>query len=125
MTKKLFINIPLDDKKTFQTFQKGYTTGVFQFESGGMKRYLKQLKSTELEDIIAMVSLYRPGPIEFIPDFIGIGIDILNPVQPKATHMDTYQLKKEFGKEICNCIEHTRTLSEVEVFLNDAPSFFA
>jgi len=63
-------NIPLDDKKTFKTFQDGHTTGVFQFESGGMKRYLKQLKSTELEDIIAMVSLYRPGPIEFIPDFI-------------------------------------------------------
>jgi DNA polymerase III subunit alpha len=64
-------NIPLDDKKTFDLFQQGDTTGVFQLESGGMKRYLKQLKPTELEDIIAMVALYRPGPMEFIPDFIG------------------------------------------------------
>ncbi|MBT7228089.1 DNA polymerase III subunit alpha, partial [Candidatus Parcubacteria bacterium] len=64
-------NLPLEDKKTFELFQEGSTTGVFQFESGGMKRYLKQLKPTELEDIIAMVSLYRPGPMEFIPDFIG------------------------------------------------------
>lgn len=63
-------NLPLDDKKTFELFQAGKTTGVFQLESGGMKRYLKQLQPTELEDIIAMVSLYRPGPMEFIPDFI-------------------------------------------------------
>ncbi|MCD4760972.1 DNA polymerase III subunit alpha, partial [bacterium] len=63
-------DIPLDDKKTFDLFQAGETTGVFQLESGGMKRYLKQLKPTELEDIIAMVALYRPGPMEFIPDFI-------------------------------------------------------
>lgn len=63
-------NLPLDNKKTFELFQAGKTTGVFQLESGGMKRYLKQLKPTELEDIIAMVSLYRPGPMEFIPDFI-------------------------------------------------------
>jgi len=63
-------NIPLDDKATFELFQKGDTTGVFQLESGGMKRYLKQLKPTTLEDIIAMVALYRPGPMEFIPDFV-------------------------------------------------------
>ncbi len=63
-------NIPLDDKKSFTLLQRGETTGVFQLESGGMKRYLKQLVPTELEDIIAMVSLYRPGPMEFIPDFI-------------------------------------------------------
>ncbi len=72
-TKKIKIDIdhlPLDDKKTFDLFQKGETTGVFQLESGGMKRYLKQLRPTELEDIIAMVALYRPGPMEFIPDFI-------------------------------------------------------
>lgn len=62
--------IPMDDKKTYKLFQKGETTGIFQFESGGMKRYLKQLKPTEFEDIIAMVSLYRPGPIQFIPDYI-------------------------------------------------------
>ncbi|MGC9046874.1 MAG: DNA polymerase III subunit alpha [Minisyncoccia bacterium] len=62
--------IPLDDKKTFELFQRGDTTGVFQLESNGMKKYLKELKPTELEDIIAMISLYRPGPIELIPHYI-------------------------------------------------------
>jgi DNA polymerase-3 subunit alpha len=62
--------LPLDDKKVFELFQKGETTGVFQFESGGMKRYLKQLKPTSIEDIIAMVALYRPGPMELIPQYI-------------------------------------------------------
>ncbi len=62
--------LPLDDSKTFKLLQQGNTTGVFQLESAGMKRYLKQLKPNELEDIIAMVALYRPGPMEFIPDFI-------------------------------------------------------
>lgn len=62
--------IPLDDKKTLKLFQKGETTGVFQFESGGMKRYLKELRPSEFEHIIAMVALYRPGPMEWIPDFI-------------------------------------------------------
>lgn len=63
-------NIPLDDKKAFKLFQDGETTGVFQFESSGMKRYLRELKSTDIEDIIAMVALYRPGPMEWIPDYI-------------------------------------------------------
>jgi len=62
--------IPLDDKKTFELFQKANTTGVFQLESSGMKRYLQQLKPTQFEDIIAMVALFRPGPMEFIPEFI-------------------------------------------------------
>ncbi|MFZ5365118.1 MAG: DNA polymerase III subunit alpha [Patescibacteria group bacterium] len=62
--------IGLDDKKTYDLFQKGATTGVFQFESGGMKRYLRQLKPTTFEDIIAMVALYRPGPMQFIDSFI-------------------------------------------------------
>ena len=62
--------IPLEDKMTFELFQRGETTGVFQFESSGMKRYLRELKPTELEDIIAMVALYRPGPMEWIPDYI-------------------------------------------------------
>lgn len=64
-------DLPLDDQKTFDLLQKGDTTGVFQLESSGMKRYLKQLKPTVFEDIIAMVALYRPGPMEWIPDFIG------------------------------------------------------
>ena len=63
-------NIPLNDKATFRLFQRGDTIGVFQCESEGFRRYLKQLKPTELEDIIAMVALYRPGPIQFIPDYI-------------------------------------------------------
>ncbi|MBU1178052.1 DNA polymerase III subunit alpha [Patescibacteria group bacterium] len=62
--------IPLDDKKAYELFQKGQTTGVFQFESAGMKRYLKQLKPTEFEDLIAMVALFRPGPMDWIPDYI-------------------------------------------------------
>lgn len=62
--------IPLNDKKTFELLQAGLTTGVFQLESGGMTRNLKDLKPTELEDIIAMISLYRPGPMELIPDYI-------------------------------------------------------
>ncbi len=64
-------NLPLDDAKTFALLQDANTTGVFQLESAGMKRYLKMLKPTEIEDIIVMVSLYRPGPMEFIPDYIG------------------------------------------------------
>jgi len=63
-------NIPLDDKKTFALLQKGETTGVFQLESSGMKRYLKDLKPTVFDDIVAMVALYRPGPMQFIDDFI-------------------------------------------------------
>jgi len=63
-------NIPLDDKETFKLLQKANTTGVFQLESDGLKRYLRQLKPTEFEDIVAMVALYRPGPIQFIPDYI-------------------------------------------------------
>ena len=63
-------DIPLDDEKTFELFQRGDTTGVFQLESAGMKRYLKELKPTVFDDIIAMVALYRPGPMQFIDDFI-------------------------------------------------------
>ncbi|MBI4232483.1 DNA polymerase III subunit alpha, partial [Candidatus Peregrinibacteria bacterium] len=63
-------SVPLDDKKTFQLLQKADTTGVFQLESGGMRRYLKQLKPTEFDDIVAMGALYRPGPMEWIPNYI-------------------------------------------------------
>jgi DNA polymerase-3 subunit alpha len=62
--------IPTNDRKTYALMARGETTGVFQLESAGMKRYLKGLKPTEFEDIIAMVSLYRPGPMEWIPDYI-------------------------------------------------------
>jgi DNA polymerase-3 subunit alpha len=62
--------IPIDDKKTFELLSNGETTGVFQLESAGMKRYLRELKPDKFEDIIAMVSLYRPGPMKWIEDFI-------------------------------------------------------
>jgi DNA polymerase III subunit alpha len=63
-------NLPLDDKKTFDLFSNGETTAIFQFESTGMKRYLKDLEPNRLEDLIAMNALYRPGPMEYIPKFI-------------------------------------------------------
>ncbi len=62
--------LPLDDEKTFALLQRGDTTGVFQLESSGMRRYLKDLKPTVFEDIIAMVALYRPGPMDLLPSFI-------------------------------------------------------
>lgn len=62
--------IPIDDKKTFELLSRGDTTGVFQLESAGMKRYIRELKPDRFEDIIAMVALYRPGPMQWIEDFI-------------------------------------------------------
>ncbi|MEK7561152.1 MAG: DNA polymerase III subunit alpha [Patescibacteria group bacterium] len=62
--------IPLADAATYRIFQKGQCMGIFQFESAGMRRYLKELKPTVLEDLIAMVALFRPGPMELIPSFI-------------------------------------------------------
>jgi len=63
-------SLPLDDEKTYKLLQEGNSTGIFQMESDGFKRYLKQLKPTQLEDMIAMVALYRPGPMELIPEYI-------------------------------------------------------
>lgn len=63
-------HIPMDDAKTFDLLQKGDTTGVFQLESAGMRRYIRELKPERFEDIIAMISLYRPGPMEWIPQYI-------------------------------------------------------
>jgi DNA polymerase-3 subunit alpha len=62
--------IPLDNEAAFKLLQKGDTTGVFQLESPGMRRYIKELKPERFEDIIAMISLYRPGPMEWIPQYI-------------------------------------------------------
>lgn len=62
--------LPLDDVRTYELLQRGDTTGVFQLESAGMKRYLRELQPTEFEDVVAMVALYRPGPMQFIDDFI-------------------------------------------------------
>jgi len=60
----------LEDEKTYELFQKGETIGVFQYESPGMQKYLRELKPTEFADVIAMNALYRPGPLEYIPSFI-------------------------------------------------------
>lgn len=62
--------IPLDDDKTYQLYQRGETNGTFQFESAGMQKYLKELKPDKFADLIAMNALYRPGPMEYIPNFI-------------------------------------------------------
>ncbi|RYY36744.1 MAG: DNA polymerase III subunit alpha, partial [Sphingobacteriaceae bacterium] len=62
--------IPLDDVRTFELYQRGDTNGTFQFESDGMQMYLRDLKPDKFEDLIAMNALYRPGPIEYIPNFI-------------------------------------------------------
>lgn len=62
--------IPLDDQKTYELYQRGETNGTFQFESPGMQKHLRALKPDKLEDLIAMNALYRPGPMEYIPEFI-------------------------------------------------------
>jgi DNA polymerase-3 subunit alpha len=63
-------DIPLTDGPTYELFSRGDTVGVFQFESDGMRKWLRELKPTCLEDLIAMTALYRPGPMDYIPDFI-------------------------------------------------------
>ena len=62
--------IPIDDEKTFELFSHGETTGIFQFESPGMKKHLKGLKPNRFEDLVAMNALYRPGPMQYIPNFV-------------------------------------------------------
>ena len=63
-------NFPLDDEKTYALFQRGETVGIFQYESPGMQKHMKNLKPTVFDDLIAMNALYRPGPMEYIPSFI-------------------------------------------------------
>ena len=93
-------DIPLDDEKTLQLFSKGQTTGVFQFESAPMREYLKKLKPTSLSELSAMNALYRPGPMEFIDDFIDrkFGFkkvefqhDILEPILKETYGIIVYQ----------------------------------
>lgn len=72
-TKGIVINpdeIPIDDIKTYELFQRGETVGIFQYESPGMQKYLKELKPTQFLDLIAMNALYRPGPMEYIPSYV-------------------------------------------------------
>ena len=103
--------LPLDDKKTFDLLQKAETTGVFQLESAGMRRYLKQLKPTVFEDIIAMVALYRPGPMQWIDDFIarkhGLKkIEYMHPIMKNALE-NTYgvivyqEQVMQISKDLC------------------------
>ena len=73
LTKGIIINldtIPIDDELTYKLYQEGRTIGTFQFESAGMQKYLRELRPTVFEDLIAMNALYRPGPMDYIPSFI-------------------------------------------------------
>ncbi|TCD03836.1 DNA polymerase III subunit alpha [Pedobacter psychroterrae] len=63
-------NFPIDDVRTYELFQRGETIGIFQYESNGMQKYMKELKPTVFGDLIAMNALYRPGPLEYIPSFV-------------------------------------------------------
>ena len=63
-------NIPTDDPETYELLGRGETAGVFQVEGSGMRRYLMQMKPKELANVIAMVALFRPGPMDFIPGYI-------------------------------------------------------
>ena len=63
-------DFPIDDTKTYELFQRGETVGIFQYESAGMQKYMRELKPTVFDDLIAMNALYRPGPIGYIPSFI-------------------------------------------------------
>jgi DNA polymerase-3 subunit alpha len=104
--------LPLDDPKTYNLLARGDTTGVFQLESAGMKRYLKELKPSTFDDIIAMVALYRPGPMQFIEDFIARkhGDREIKYVHPKMENAlrSTYgvlvyqEQVMQISKEMCN-----------------------
>ena len=129
--------IPIDDEKTFEMMARGETTGVFQFESAGMRRYLRELKPTEFEDLVAMNALYRPGPMEYIPQYIEGKHDpekvkymheVLEPILRKTYGIAVYQeqvlkiaqvfagfslgeadiLRKAIGKKIASILAEQR-----------------
>ena len=87
--------IPIDDKKTYELYSKGQTIGTFQFESTGMQKYLKELKPSVFEDLIAMNALYRPGPMDYIPQFIARKQG-REPIQYDIPIMEKY-LKDTYG----------------------------
>ena len=87
--------IPLDDGPTYELYSRGETTGLFQFESPGMKKHLRNLKPNRFEDLIAMNALYRPGPMEYIPNFIARKHG-LEPVTYEIADMEEY-LKDTYG----------------------------
>ena len=88
-------HIPMNDEKTYKLFCEGNTVGTFQFESGGMQKYLKELKPSVFEDLIAMNALYRPGPMDYIPDFIDRKLG-RKPIEYDIPCMETY-LKDTYG----------------------------
>ena len=87
--------IPIDDKKTFQLYCEGRTIGTFQFESPGMQKYLRELQPSVFEDLIAMNALYRPGPMDYIPDFIDRKLG-RKPIEYDIPIMEKY-LKDTYG----------------------------
>lgn len=87
--------IPLEDELTYDLYSRGDTTGLFQFESAGMKKYLRDLKPNRFEDLIAMAALYRPGPMDYIPDFISRKHG-LTPIAYDLDAMEEY-LKDTYG----------------------------
>ena len=87
--------IPIDDKNTYQLYCEGRTTGTFQFESAGMQKYLRELQPSTFEDLIAMNALYRPGPMDYIPDFIARKHG-RSPIVYDIPEMETY-LKDTYG----------------------------
>lgn len=86
---------PIDDPKTYELFQRGDTVGIFQYESPGMQKYLRELKPTEFSDLIAMNALYRPGPMEYIPSFVKRKHG-LEPIRYDLDDMEEY-LKETYG----------------------------
>lgn len=88
-------HIPLDDKKTYKMLAKAETTGIFQLESAGMRRYLKELEPTTIFDVMAMVALFRPGPMQTIPEFIKRKHDPSQIVYPDPRLKDV--LKQSYG----------------------------
>lgn len=99
---------PIDDKKTYELFQRGETVGIFQYESPGMQKYMKELKPTVFGDLIAMNALYRPGPMEYIPSFIRRKHG-LEPITYDLQECEEY-LKETYG--ICVYQEQVMLLSQ-------------
>jgi DNA polymerase-3 subunit alpha len=88
-------HIPLDDKKTYEMLASGETTGVFQLESAGMRRYIKELQPTNIFDLMAMVALFRPGPMQVIPEFIRRKHDPSHVIYPDPRLQEV--LKQSYG----------------------------
>ena len=108
-------HIPLDDKKTYALFCKGDTIATFQFESPGMQKWLRELKPSKIEDLIAMNALYRPGPMDYIPDFVDRKLfPYLHGFKQRAAGPDTieYKIGEIFG-EIKNKIRSGYTLRDI------------